>query len=103
MTAIEPEQAAVYGLSMNKNNGIYNHGVKFAVEKKWRVEASYQCCKEDNGGLGPDLTQVAHDCNVCGCIHCDIARMYADCHLHLVLAIVHIISVDNSQFIEIRG
>jgi hypothetical protein len=34
MTAIEPEQAALYGLSMNKNNGIYHHGVEFAVEKK---------------------------------------------------------------------
>jgi hypothetical protein len=28
MAAIEPEQAALYGLFINKSNGIYNHGVE---------------------------------------------------------------------------
>jgi hypothetical protein len=40
MAAIGPEQAALYGLSANKNNGIYNHGYKFDVEKKLIVEAN---------------------------------------------------------------
>jgi hypothetical protein len=41
MAAIGPEQAALYGLSANKNNGIYNHGYEFDIEKKLSVEASY--------------------------------------------------------------
>jgi hypothetical protein len=41
MAAIGPEQAAPDGLSANKNNGIYNHGYKFGVEKKLSVQASY--------------------------------------------------------------
>ncbi len=40
MAAIGPEQAAPYGLSPNKNNGIYNHGYEFDVEKKLIVEAN---------------------------------------------------------------
>jgi hypothetical protein len=31
MAAIGPEQAAVYGLSTNKNKGMYNHGYEFDV------------------------------------------------------------------------
>jgi hypothetical protein len=35
MATIEPGQAALYGLSSNKNNGrIYNHRVEFGIEKK---------------------------------------------------------------------
>jgi hypothetical protein len=40
MAAIGPEQAALYGLYINENNGIYNHGYKFDVEKKLCVEAN---------------------------------------------------------------
>jgi hypothetical protein len=29
MAAIEPEQTAIYGLLINKSNGIYNRGVGF--------------------------------------------------------------------------
>jgi hypothetical protein len=55
------QQAALYGLSINKNNGIYNHGVKFGIETKLRVKGSYQHCREANGGLQANLTHVAHD------------------------------------------
>jgi hypothetical protein len=35
MAAIGPEQTALFGLSINKNNGTYNNrGYKFDVEKK---------------------------------------------------------------------
>ena len=64
MATIGPEQVALYGLSTNKNNGIYSHGVKFDVMKKLSVEESYQHFKEANGGLGPNLNHIAHDCNV---------------------------------------
>jgi hypothetical protein len=41
MAAIEPEEVAQYGLSMNKINGIYNHdGVELDVKRRLRVEAS---------------------------------------------------------------
>jgi hypothetical protein len=42
---------ALHGLSINKNNGIYNGWYEFDVEKKLGVEASYQRFKEANGGL----------------------------------------------------
>jgi hypothetical protein len=32
VAAIEPEQAALHSLSMNKNKGIYNHGLEFDVD-----------------------------------------------------------------------
>jgi hypothetical protein len=64
MAAIVPEQTAIYGLSTNKNNGIYNHGYKFDIEKKLSVQASYQSFKEVNGGLCPNLTHIACDCKV---------------------------------------
>ncbi len=62
--AIELEQAARYGLSVNKNNGFYKPGLEFDVEKKLRVQGSYQRFQEANGGLRPNLTHVARDCNV---------------------------------------
>jgi hypothetical protein len=64
VAAIGPEQAAQYGLSINKNNGIYNHGYKFDLEKKLSAEASYERFKEANRGLRPNLTHVAHNCKV---------------------------------------
>jgi hypothetical protein len=39
--AIGPEQLAIYGLSTNKNNGIYFHGLEFDAVKKLSFEASY--------------------------------------------------------------
>jgi hypothetical protein len=40
MEAIGPEQAALYGLSINENNGIYNNGYEFDVDKKLSVEVN---------------------------------------------------------------
>jgi hypothetical protein len=40
MAAIELEQMALYYISINKNNGIYNHSVEFDIAKKLRVEPS---------------------------------------------------------------
>jgi hypothetical protein len=68
VATIEPEQTALYSLSINKNNGIYNHGVEFGIETELRVEASYQRCREaTNSGLPMNLTHVApqHFLNVC--------------------------------------
>jgi hypothetical protein len=63
MAVIELEQTAlVYGLSINKNNGIYNHGVEFDIEKKLRVEVSYQRCREAK--IQPNLTHIACNCKV---------------------------------------
>jgi hypothetical protein len=45
MAAIGPEEAAIYGLSTNKNKGIHNHGYEFDAEKKFSVQASYQISK----------------------------------------------------------
>jgi hypothetical protein len=64
MVAIRWEQAALYGLSINENNGIYNNGYKFDVEKKLCVKASYQLFKQANGGLRRNLTHIARDWNV---------------------------------------
>jgi hypothetical protein len=58
-----PEQATLHSLSLNKNDGFYNHRVELGIEKKLRVVVSYQCCKETKGGLRPNLPQVARDCN----------------------------------------
>jgi hypothetical protein len=58
------EQAALYGLSTNKNNGIHNCGFKFDVLKKLSVKVSYQRLKEANRGLQPNLAHIASDCNV---------------------------------------
>jgi hypothetical protein len=54
MAAIEPEQAALYHISINKeSNVIYNQGVEFCIEKKLRVEAScLVVVGVDFGGLG---------------------------------------------------
>jgi hypothetical protein len=46
MAAIGPEQAAIYGLSTNKNNRIYNHGYEFDVEKKLIVKANLDSRKK---------------------------------------------------------
>jgi hypothetical protein len=59
VAAIRPEQAALYGLSTNKKNEIYNPGFKFDVEKRLSVKVSYQHCKEANGGLRPNLNHIA--------------------------------------------
>jgi hypothetical protein len=64
MAALGPEQAALYGISMNENNGICSHGYAFDVEKKLSVKVSYQRFKEANRGLRPNLTHVARDCEV---------------------------------------
>jgi hypothetical protein len=40
MAGIGPEQAALYDLSINENNGIYNRGYEFDVMKKLSVEAN---------------------------------------------------------------
>jgi hypothetical protein len=58
------EQAALYGLSIHENNGIYNNGYKFDVEKKLSVKANYQHFKEANVGLRPNLTHIARYCKV---------------------------------------
>jgi hypothetical protein len=54
----------LYNLSVNKNNGIYNRGYNFDIEKKLSVEVSYQGFKEAKGGLRLNLTHVAHECKV---------------------------------------
>jgi hypothetical protein len=64
MACIEPEHAALYGLSVNSNGGIYQHGGTHSIEKKLSVAATYQRLKETNGGNRPELTQVARHCSV---------------------------------------
>jgi hypothetical protein len=51
MAAIEPEQEALYGPSINKKNIVYDHWVEVGNEKKLRAEVSYQRCREANRGL----------------------------------------------------
>jgi hypothetical protein len=62
MAAIGPEEAAIYGLSANKNNGIYNDGYEFEVEKKFSVQASYQISKRPTKAFdrtSPTLPAIA--------------------------------------------
>jgi hypothetical protein len=81
MTAIEPEQVALYCLSVNKNNGIYNPGAQSGIEEKLRVKASYQHFrKEANRGLRRNLTQVASDCNMSPPRHC-----WNVCQVHTIV------------------
>ncbi len=60
MAAIGPQQAALYGLSMNENNGIYSQGYAFDVEKKLSVEASYQRFTPSHCLLSLWFSTIAH-------------------------------------------
>jgi hypothetical protein len=78
---------------------------EFDVMKNLRVEVSYQSCKDANGGLRPNLTQVTRNyhgrVSTATLPECIPSATY--CNVHRVLAIIHIFTVNYAQFIESRG
>jgi hypothetical protein len=77
---IGPEQTALYGLSLNKNNGMYNRGVKF--DWFWeKVESGELPALQ--GGQRRTLAERHSSCSWLQrtCINGDIAGMYANHNL----------------------
>ena len=65
MASIGPESAALYGLSVIKNCGIYQDGITNSNEKTIRVGVTYERLKEANRVNRRMLvTQVASECPV---------------------------------------
>jgi hypothetical protein len=64
MTTVDPESAAQYGLVVNQNDGFYQRGTSYSIEKKLEVAEMYRSHEQADDGRRPNLPQVAKICRV---------------------------------------
>jgi transposase len=64
MTTLDPESAAQYGVVVNQNDGFYQRGTSYSIEKKLEVAEMYRSQEQARGGGRPNISNIAKICRV---------------------------------------